>query len=207
MSSGQLLPLSRAQDAAETLLALLEPACDRIAIAGSVRRRRPMVADIELVAMARVETVLGDDLWQTPEPFDHLAHTLDRLAAIGLLSPRQVAVHRSDGSVEHQTRQGTSYQALEYQGLPVDLFIVRPPADWGVILALRTGPGGWNVRLVSDCRRFGRRVAGGRLYQGGHPVPCPEERDFFEGIGQPWVEPEERTITRVRIQAEVGVPA
>ena len=48
---------------------------------------------------------------------------------------------------------------------------------------------------------FEERVEGGRLIRSGKHYPCPEERDFFDAIGQPWVEPAERSADKVRIAA------
>lgn len=191
-------PLAEALAAAEELRALLAPGCERIEVAGSIRRRREAVKDIELVAVPRIEEAAAADLWGTPEPVDRLMERLVGLAADGLLVPRDVMVHRADGTVERQRRVGQAYQALVFRGFPVDLFIVRPPAEWGVLFAIRTGPGDWNERLVTGCRRFFRRVEGGRVMHFNEHVPCPEESDFFRAIGQPWVEPPDRSVERVR---------
>jgi DNA polymerase/3'-5' exonuclease PolX len=48
------IPLARAVSIAETTRAALAPHCERIAIAGSVRRRRSFVGDIELVCIPRL---------------------------------------------------------------------------------------------------------------------------------------------------------
>jgi hypothetical protein len=72
-----------------------------------------------------------------------------------------------------------------------------------VIFALRTGPGDWNTRLVTECQRYFRRVAGGQVLHLGRPVPCPEEADFFRALGQPWVDPADRHVDRVRIDPEL----
>lgn len=203
MSQGKPIPLAQARQAAGELLELLQPACERIAIAGSIRRAKPMVADIELVALPAFVEHTSLDLWATPVMVNQLtgpAGRLQHLLAWGEIGVRQVAVHRASGETEQQTRQGEAYQALEYRGLPVDLFIVRPPAQWGVIFALRTGPGDWNTRLVTDAHRFLRRVADGQVYRSGKPVPCPEEEDFFAAIGQRWVPPAERTAAKVALQ-------
>lgn len=201
MSQGQPMPLAEVRPIAEELVAQLAPACDRIEIAGSIRRRKAEVSDIELVAMPRVTEEPGGDLWGTPVQVDHLELTLRLLDAGGQLGLRRVDIHRADGRIEAGTRDGASYKALEYRGIPVDLFIVRDPAQWGVIFTIRTGPAEWSHRLVTDCQRYLRRVAGGYLYRSGERVPCPEERDFFRAIGQPWVEPEHRRADLVRIQA------
>src|SRR5438045_3321355 len=79
----------------------------------------------------------------------------------------------------------------------------------GVILGLRTGPGDWNTRLVDECKAIGRRVAGGQVeaYDGSigrwRVIETPEEADFFRELGQEWIEPRDRHVSRVRIRREV----
>ena len=204
MSAGVAIPLAEAKAVAVEFLDRLMPACERGAIAGSIRRRRPEVSDIEIVVEPSFQERTGEDLWGTPHEADLLIERLGALVAAGELRPRQIDVHRRDGSVEQSHRDGDAYKALEYRDMPVDLFIVRPPADWGVIFAIRTGPAEWSHRIVTDCQRYLRRVAGGRLYRSGQWVPCPEEADFFRAVGQKWIEPWERTAARVRIQAQVA---
>lgn len=191
MSGGSALRLAEAVAVAEQLVGLLEPACERIEIAGSIRRRMPEVHDIELVAISRREPVC--DIWGNPVPGKE-THLLEGL----------VADLQADGSLSLRDtgagqRNGPAYKALRFRGVPVDLFIVRPPAQWGVIFALRTGPGDWNKRLVTECQAFGRRVKDGQLWVFGKAVPTPEEEDFFREIGQPWVPPHERAPERVQL--------
>lgn len=188
-----MTPLFEASVKAEMLRAALEPACDRIAVAGSIRRRRPEVKDIEIVAVPHIDTVPAG-LWGDPEPVDRLAERIGvMLADPGTtLRLRDVEVLRANGTVEHQRRDGDAYKALEYQGVAVDLFIVRPPADWGVLFAIRTGPADYSRRLVTDCQRRFMRVDGGRLLRHGEHVSCPEERDFLAALGEPWRDPWDR---------------
>jgi DNA polymerase/3'-5' exonuclease PolX len=131
----------------------------------------------------------------------------------GTFEPRLVENHRAGGSVDVQTKLGPSFKALVVAGIPLDLFVVRPPATWGVIFALRTGPGDWNTKLVTDCKAIGRRVSGGQVeaWRGAtsswEPVLTWDERDFFAAVGQPWVEPRERTVERVAIRRPDAVAA
>lgn len=197
-------PLALAEITATELRDRLAPFCERIEIAGSVRRRKPEVKDLELVAVPRFEERSGADLWGSTERVDLL---LDHIATMPDFPPRSVETHRADGSVEYVRKVGEAYQAREYRGIPVDLFIVRPPAEWGVIFALRTGPGDWNTRIVTDCKRFFRRVEAGRVWHFGVTIPCPEEADFFRAVGQPWLDPWERRVDRVRLSPPTGRPA
>ena len=47
------MELERAGIIAENCVAILKPLCERIEIAGSIRRRRPIVGDIEIVCIPR----------------------------------------------------------------------------------------------------------------------------------------------------------
>lgn len=213
MSQGEPVPYAEALRRALTLTGALDSACERLEVAGSLRREKPEVHDIELVAMTRLEERPGDDLWSTDATHDLLEERIAELLAARFLEARQVANNRADGSVDVTTKLGPAFKALVYRGIPVDLFVVRPPASWGCIYALRTGPGDWNTKLVTDCKAIGRRVAGGQVerwsYRGWVPVPTPEEADFFRELGQPWVEPPERHVERIRISRTIaeGVPA
>ena len=118
MSSGDPIPYAEALPVAEELRELLAPACERIVIAGSLRRRKALVSDVELVAEPRYYDA-AEGLFDTVRrsALDAVVATLDR---------REVRLHRRDGSEEVQTRDGNAYKALAYRGLPVDLFLVRP---------------------------------------------------------------------------------
>lgn len=196
MSRGQRVPLAEAEAIAADLVDLLRPACERIEVAGSIRRRRATVGDIEIVAIPRIERLPVGILPDVTADVSLLDRQLTALP--GRVWARAVEVHRADGTVDTQTREGRAYKALAFRELPVDLFITTAD-QWGVIFALRTGPWDWNVKLVEDCKRYFRRVELGRVLHLGQPVATPEERDFFRAIGQPWVEPSERSVARVAI--------
>lgn len=196
MSRGQALRWPDAHRDATELVGRLADACERIEIAGSVRRRKAEVHDIELVAIPRRETRGG--LWGDAEEVDLLAERVRILRDEGILRLRDVEVRRADGTSEVSRRDGASYKALEYVRLPVDLFITDAER-WGCIFALRTGPGDWNTRIVTEVWEHNRRVKGGRVLHLGRPVPTPEEADFFREVGQAWLEPWDRRVDRVRI--------
>ncbi|MCC7542388.1 MAG: hypothetical protein IT379_39585 [Deltaproteobacteria bacterium] len=181
------VPLVRARTIAEQLVRILAPACERIVIAGAIRRRKLEVADIDIVALPRVRRdlaglVLDDDL----EPL------VTRLRAAGTLRWRR----RGDGGY---MATGPRRYALVHEDswIPIDLFSVRPPAQWGAILAIRTGPAEYSQALVVGARKRGLRCEDGRLIRNDDSVPpveraTPEERDFIAACGFPWADPEWR---------------
>jgi DNA polymerase/3'-5' exonuclease PolX len=171
--------LATALAAAEQLRDLLAPACERIEIAGSLRRGKATVKDIELVAIPRYTLdLLG-------QPMDSMLDaTVDGLVA--------------DGTILRPTKDGPRYKAfwLADPGIQVDLF-VTDPERWGVCFALRTGPAAYSKACVTS-RSVGGRLEPGlfvrdcRLWASDNTViETPEERDFLARCGG-WVEPGER---------------
>ena len=51
---------------------------------------------------------------------------------------------------------------------------------------------------------MGYRVEGGQLWHGPEAVPTPEEQDYLDVLGAPWIAPEQRTDTvRLSLDTEV----
>lgn len=172
--------LEEAEKIAIELRETLSPSCLRIAIAGSIRRRKPAVKDIELVAIPRFasdpESLFGDEK----------------------ISALEWAICRS-GKYEFDTempRNGDKYKRLRFKGMAVDLFIVTPET-WGVQLLIRTGPAEFSHRFVMSRSNGGylpegMKIAGGRLWDWQSPLDTPEEKDVFRAIGLKYIEPEKR---------------
>jgi DNA polymerase/3'-5' exonuclease PolX len=184
------MTLAQARELAESLVALLAPSCQRIEIAGSIRRLKPNPNDIELVAVPSYQAVprilslwdseptLGERWTRKPdheELMTDAANLLDKLCD-DLLRAGTLE-KRPDTRGRHCWGTGIK-RAVFYHGTdyaPVDLFQVVAPAEWGVIYAIRTGPGDFNRLLVTN-RRWGggcpldQKVAGGRVWRmGGTP--------------------------------------
>lgn len=178
------VPLERAVRIATIVRDVLAAACPRIEIAGSIRRRVAMVKDIELVAMPRLRLGIGDEVLD-----DDLEVLVRELVRDGWATWRR----RRDGQL---MARGPRYYALTHRdsAMPVDLFAVRPPAQWGAILAIRTGPASYSESLVTRCKLRGLRCEDGRLVRqrDGVELPTPEERQFIEACGFPWAAPEWR---------------
>jgi DNA polymerase (family 10) len=180
--------LDDAERLAAEVVDLLAPATERVEVAGSIRRRKAEVGDIEIVAIPRLAPAL--DLWEPIASDDLLEARVRDLRNIRTLRLRDVG---------GRVRDGRRYKALDYAGAPLDLFIVRPPATWGVLLFLRTGPEGWNRRVVTECRYRGLRFQDGRIVtRSGLPVASETEEDVFRALGLAWVDPPARSADAVR---------
>lgn len=165
---------------AEKLKRILAPYCERIEIAGSIRRRCPTVGDIELVAIPKkrfTENLFG--------PVEMRLTQLD--------------VFLDEHPVDFpQVRSGERLKELRFEGFQVDLFLADEER-WGVTFTLRTGSADFSKWLVSSrndggARRQDRYVKNCRVYQVRDPKPLdtPHEIDVFNALGVPWVPPELR---------------
>lgn len=162
---------------AERIVDHLRPVCERIEIAGSLRRKREDVHDIDLVLTPRFKTNL--DMFGNPTT----SHSLldEQLRGLGTLKkngPRQK-------------------QILLPEGIHCELWIVLPPAQWGAIMVIRTGPGDYGRWLVTSKREGGAlpshlKEKGGALWNSTTMLETPEEGDFFRALGLAPVAPAER---------------
>lgn len=178
------MKLDEALGIADHLIERIGIFCDRIEIAGSVRRQRPEVNDIEIVAQLRPACL---DLLGYPVP--------------GLLDLRNFGKPIKDGPKYKQI-------ALP-EGINLDFFIVSPPAHWGVIFAIRTGPAAFSHALVTK-RQYGgylpswAKPSGGAIYdKTGEVIPMPEEEDFLKFCGfikklEPWDRDNEAELWKFR---------
>ena len=190
-NGGRRLPLAEAETLATEVAALLRPACLRWEIAGSLRRRRPTIGDLEVVAVPRTRAE-GIDLFGAAHgTVDELDARCRELQAAGAFLPR----------LDRNGRQalGPRYRRLLYRGVGLDLF--SPDLEsWGLILLIRTGCAAWSRRFVTPHLMggwlpTGMRVEGGRLWDGGAPLPTRTEEQVFVTCGLPWIDPEARTET------------
>jgi hypothetical protein len=196
---------------AESLVEYLRPACARIEIAGSVRRRKAEVKDIELVCIPDLSVVPARARAEFGKPVPPSYKTeLDRL--IGEMTAAQAVSIDLKGD-----RMKKLY--LRYAGIHVDLFINLPPSQWGAQMVIRTGPADFSHWLVTQ-RKFGGALPDGFFVkhqvvwdgsvvdkhrmpedpnkavmlfvdEGSH-VPMAEEADFLSFCGVGWLEPWER---------------
>ena len=124
MSAGLLIPFEDALAMAAEVVDELKPHVVRMKAVGSLRRQRSLVGDLEFVVEPHMVTV---DLFGAEGP--DLTALKARLLAIGAW-------------VKGRERMIQITDLLGRQGMKLDLFLVWPPAQWGSILAIRTGPAG-----------------------------------------------------------------
>lgn len=149
---------------AQDLVEQLRPWCERIEIAGSLRRRKPEVGDIDLVLQLK--------------PYARL--------------PLLQQLHRCAGRAPE--RWGPKAACLErYRGIQVDLYFAEPDT-WATLLLIRTGSKNHNILLCRRAQALGLKLHanGEGLVRNGTRLPIDTEADVFMLLGLPYREPWER---------------
>ena len=160
------MKLSNAKNIAEKIKAELAPHCERIEIAGSIRRRKPEVKDIEIVAI--------------PKPYN-----------IGLFESGIATVVNQWQKVKGELPCKYTQRVLP-EGIKLDLFFAEHD-NWGNIYAMRTGSANYShLELASRWKFMGYKSKNGFLYNDTEKIVLREEEDLFKLLNMPFVDPEKR---------------
>ena len=185
MSTTTKQPYLNALALATALQALLEPSCERFLLAGSLRRKKAMVGDIEIVAIPKIEIVTDMFGMPSSQGYSLLNDALARATTITL--------EKKDGDKFKQFLFRVGEQSIK-----VDLFL--PTVEtWGAIATIRTGCAEFSQWLMTERRRGGGCPTGMKFCEGrligydGKPLNTPEEADVFAALELDWIDPTERT--------------
>lgn len=190
MSSGPRFPRAAALAAAKEIVKVLEPACSELIVAGSLRRRKKDVGDIEVVFIPRTVTMPDpEDLLRTPKDFCAADLQINAMVAAGVLSKRP----KKDGTFTWGPQIKLAVHVAS--GIPVDLFAGNP-ANWWCLLVCRTGSAENNVAICNAAIVKGWKwnpYGPGFSDREGRLVRrVTSERDVFHAVGLPYKEPWER---------------
>ena len=177
-------PLQLAELVGASLVERLVDVCDRIEVAGSIRRRRQFVGDIEVLCNPKAG---GLDLFGEPVEGDS---ALDRrcleLMGQGLIEYRL--------NVDGVKMYGPLNKYVRHVGstIPVDIFTTSQE-QWGMALLVRTGPREFNQSVMYEFQRQGMQGhAYGGVSWGELEISCPEEQEVFNLLGWDYIPPEYR---------------
>lgn len=177
MSTGDKRPPAQAREDAEAFRAMFDGCYEQWTVAGSVRRGKPEVGDIEHVVIPRIgELTTSTGLYR--ENGNLLIERANVLVRGGKI---QKALY--NGS----TRWGDLYRGCVFRDFKHEIFSADA-LNFGPILAIRTGPAEFSERLVTRLKARGEY----RQHNGYVVKVLPEERTFLELCGEPWTEPGER---------------
>jgi len=169
------MKLAEAQHLAAKIEHELLPFCSRIAVAGSIRRERAEVNDIDLVLI----------------PKAGLKPIVDRVTA----KWRQVAGVKSDAR---------NLRFVSPTGFQLDIFIAHDdvedlvsstPSNWGAVLLCRTGSLIHNTQLCAHALLKGLKFApyrGVLDHNTDKIIGSRTEEEIYGALGLKWREPRER---------------
>ncbi len=171
------MKLEQAKLWADRLVTLLSPFCARLEVAGSIRRGRAWVNDIDLV----LELELGQ--------MEGLMRCVERYWQVLRSGGMVVSLQKFPGGlIEGEVR--------------ADLFIARArardllevtPSNWGSVLLCRTGSKEHNIYLCERAKALGLRWNPSEgVYRGRELVASETEGEIFAALELPWIEPGKR---------------
>jgi len=149
-------------------LELLKPHCIRIEIAGSIRRKKQEVKDIEIVAI--------------PKHYE-----------VGLFESGLATIVNKWEKVRGELPCKYTQRILP-SGIKLDLFFASPE-NWGLIFAIRTGSADYSHKVLATAWvKAGYKSIDGMLFHNSNnkSYDVREEIDLFKRIGVTYIEPEFR---------------
>lgn len=164
-------PYAEAYEIALKVLEQLKPYCERIETAGSLRRKKAEVSDLDIVIIPKAYSM---GIFESG-----IATVVNKWKF-------------SKGELEFgKTRY---IQRILPEGIKIDIFFAEEE-NFGLIFAIRTGSLEYNRKiLIPGLNRQGFKSDGGYLFRDGERYEVREEKDLFRLIGIPYVEPEYRNL-------------
>ncbi len=173
------MKLAPAQVLAEKIKAALAPFCDRIEIAGSIRRQCPEVGDIDIVCLPKGEA--GKEA------------IADRCLQHGTL------VKGGEQYLVFTLANGFQLDLWFAHEATGDLLGAGKPDTWATLLICRTGSKEFNIELAKKAHaKFLHWNPHCGLYRNGEWLLIPTEEAFFAALGMDYVRPEDRGNTQVQ---------
>ncbi len=198
MSTGERLPLERADAAADAIMRMWGLGQPHYQVVGSIRRRRPLVGDVEMIGPAQPAGETAGLF--TPAAPDTLFDAID--ASIGkghVIAVRGAKPHFLACSLRIVLRDTVGGGRVEF---PVEVF--RYAADGsnrGWIELMRTGPSELGILFLSRWKSVygispeGKASIDGHLVDArGVRIPTPTEDDCWRLCDLRPVDPERRDV-------------
>jgi DNA polymerase/3'-5' exonuclease PolX len=179
-------PRAAAIAVAKELCAALAPLTERLIVAGSLRRRKQEVGDVEIIYIPKT-TMQPDGLFDQKEV--NLVDT-----ALEIFLREKLLGKRKNSRGSEMWGQKNKLAVHLASGIPVDLFSATPE-NWFNYLVCRTGGADSNTRIASTAQAKNWQwnpYGPGFTNERGEIVPVLAERDVFDFVGLPYLEPWER---------------
>lgn len=178
-----------AMQVAAELCRALKPACERLIVAGSLRRRKPTVGDIEILYISKTEI--------RQDPCDMFATIKVNLCDELISGLEKSGIMARRKNVNGSVMYGQKNKLMQHvaTGMPVDLFAATA-VNWWNYLVCRTGPAESNTRIAMAAQNRGWKWnpygPGFSHRRTGERRPMNSEEEVFTFVGLPYAIPEGR---------------
>lgn len=178
---------------ARTLMELLRPFCERIEIAGSLRRQKAEVGDIELLMIPKFAPprIPGGDMFENPD-VDKADEMINLWLADNFVAKRMTNAAPPPRPAGWGPKNKLAIHTASL--IPVDFFATTPE-NWWVSLVIRTGSKDTNLRLTTGAQARGATLnayGSGVTWSDGTSTPATSEEHVFEMCCVPYLKPEDR---------------
>ena len=186
------LSLREAREVAAPLIEALRPHCERVEVAGSIRRGKPFVNDIEIVCVPKTVRVTAPkvtrpaDLFAAEEATEEtkalripgFVNVVDGWQTASLDYGFQSQWHNCQNSKFGSAWEGNYCKFHLENGTQVDLFITVPE-QWGYIFLIRTGSADFSKLIATRWAQTGHKGINGELTRHGLVLHFREEDELF----------------------------
>jgi DNA polymerase/3'-5' exonuclease PolX len=148
----------------------LAPFCEKIEIAGSIRRKNKQVKDIEIVCIPDMRTPKRRSSgWST------VVFLLGNVLKGKIADGKYIKIW------------------LEEEGIILDLFVAEPD-NWAMIYLIRTGSADFSRHILTQFNKLGYHSEGGYPTKGDEKLTFDTEADIFSFLNMEFVPPENRKV-------------
>jgi DNA polymerase/3'-5' exonuclease PolX len=183
MSDKQKFPRAAAMKVAREICLRLADDCVRLELAGSLRREKQEVGDVEILYIPDFKTE-KDGLFDTKQ-VNRADEVLAHLLETGIIAKRR----NVNGSEMWGEKNKLAVHVAS--GIPIDFFCTSEK-NWWVSLVVRTGSKETNLRLTTGAIKLGRTLNAygcGVAESDGNVIPATSEQHVFQLCGVPYLEP------------------
>ena len=176
---------AKAASIAEAYREMMLPYCDRVSVAGSIRRGKPEVKDIELVCAPKL--VAGVDPEKLfGEGFRNLLYEWAVDSGIVWIKPGTDEI--TEWPLKPDARYWRGVITAGQDAVKLDVFLTTVE-NFGTTLLIRTGSAQFNQALMSHARMVHRPCRDNHFHHAGEPIEFEEEYDVMDFLGLEYVEP------------------
>lgn len=184
-----MIQLAHAQQIAQELINILTPFCDRIEIAGSVRRKKNIVKDIELVIIPKQEIVkeglFGDE--------ERIIYPIDKF--LWEDSRFDFRLSKDGKRMYGDKNKLLMFDAIEFGWIALDIF-TADESNYMMVKFIRTGGAETNKLIATTANKLKMNL---RIYESafvdrhGYKAIMKSEEQIFQYLGLKYLTPEQRT--------------